>query len=62
VSADDLVELELAELLEGGDPLGRKAVRHEGHPAVEEVARGHDLLFREVDDDVAARVAAAEEE
>ena len=62
VAADDVVELQLAERVERRHPLGRIAVAHVRHPAVQQIAGRDHPFLRQPRHDVAVRVPATEEQ
>ena len=51
-------EVELLQLLQRIDPFAEEGVAHVGEPALHQIARGDDALFRKIDDRVAGRMAA----
>src|SRR5262249_5415086 len=61
VTGDDVREIEPLEGVERGHPVFRIAVVQERHPVDERVARGDDLLLRQVDEQITVRVRAAED-
>ena len=62
VAADDVVELQLAEGVERRHPLGRVAVTHVWHPAVQQIAGRDHALLRQPRHDVTVGVPATEEQ
>ena len=62
MATDDLIEVELLGVVQGGDPVEGIAIAHVGRPTVERVTGDDHFFAGKIDEDVAVSVGVAEPE